>query len=331
MSATSHTAIPSERVLAAVGGGTGLAVLLRGLKQHVGNRRDLLTAVVTVADDGGSSGRLRREFGILPPGDIRSCIVALAHDETLLSRLFQYRFPNGGGLAGHSFGNLFLTALTGVTGDFYKAISASEEILSVRGRILPSTLNDVRLRATGQSGKVYEGESAIGRSGEPLTTVELDPLQAPAFPPAAEALGKADLILLGPGSLYTSVLPNLLIPGIRHAIAKSPAKVMLVLNLMSQPGETDHMQAHDYLDVIAQHAGDDLVDSVLVNSTRPPQEILEHYRLAGAEMVVIDRQAIEQRGVEIIECDLLAQDHFIRHDPDKLSRAVLGLDPQTST
>lgn len=330
MSAISHSAHLSDRVLAAVGGGTGLAVLLRGLKQHVGNRRDLLTAVVTVADDGGSSGRLRREFGILPPGDIRSCIVALASDETLLSRLFQYRFPNGGGLAGHSFGNLFLTALTGVTGDFYKAISASEEILSVRGRILPSTLNDVRLRATGRSGTVYEGESAIGRSGEPLTTVEMEPLQAPAFPPAVEALGKADMILLGPGSLYTSVLPNLLIPGIRHAIAKSPAKVVLILNLMSQPGETDHMHAHDYLDVIAQHAGEDLVDYVLVNSTRPPQDILQNYRFAGAEMVTIDPRAIEQRGVEIIECDLLAQDHFIRHDPDKLSRAVLGLVPQIS-
>ena len=331
MSANLHSANPSGRVLAAVGGGTGLAVLLRGLKQHVGNRRDLLTAVVTMADDGGSSGRLRRELGILPPGDIRSCIVALASDETLLSRLFQYRFPNGGGLAGHSFGNLFLTALTGVTGDFYKAISASEEILSVRGRILPSTLNDVRLRATGRSGKTYEGESAIGRSGEPLTTVELEPRHAPAFPPAVEALGSADMILLGPGSLYTSVLPNLLIPGIRHAIANSEAKVVLVLNLMSQPGETDHMHAHDYLDVIAQHTGEGLVDCVLVNSTRPQEDLLEHYRLAGAEMVTIDRQAIEQRGVDIIECDLLAQGQLIRHDPDKLSRAVLGLDLQPST
>lgn len=302
-------------------------MLLRGLKHHIGQERESLTAVVTVADDGGSSGRLRREFGILPPGDIRNCIVALASDETLLARLFQYRFPNGGGLAGHSFGNLFLTALTGVTGDFYKAISASEEILAVRGRILPSTLTDIRLRATGQSGRVYEGESAIGRSGEPLHSVELQPAHVPAFPQAVEALENADVILLGPGSLYTSVLPNLLIPGIRHAIAKSRAKVVLVLNLMSQPGETDHLHGHDYLDAIAQHAGQDLVDSVLVNSTLPDPEILEHYRLAGANLVTIDRQALARHDVEIVERDLLAQGQLIRHDPEKLSQAVLGLAP----
>lgn len=315
----------SDRAIVAVGGGSGLAVLLRGLKHYLGHQREHLTAVVTVADDGGSSGRLRREFGILPPGDIRNCIVALASDETLLARLFQYRFPNGGGLAGHSFGNLFLTALTGVTGDFYKAISASEEILAVRGRILPSTLNDVRLRAAGRSGKVYEGESAIGLSGEPLTSVEIEPAHVPAFQPAMEALEKADVILLGPGSLYTSVLPNLLIPGIRNAIINSRATVVLVLNLMSQPGETDHMHGHDYLDVIERHAGPDLVDCVLVNSTPPAEELLEHYRLSDSELVGFDRDALLEHGVELVERDLLAQGHLIRHDPDKLSRAILGL------
>lgn len=315
----------ADRALVAVGGGTGLAVLLRGLKHHVGHHREHLTAVVTVADDGGSSGRLRREFGILPPGDIRNCIVALASDETLLARLFQYRFPNGGGLAGHSFGNLFLTALTGVTGDFYKAISASEEILAVRGRILPSTLNDVRLRAAGRSGKIYEGESAIGRCGEPLTSVEIEPAHVPAFHPAIEALERADVILLGPGSLYTSVLPNLLIPGIRNAIAKSRGKVVLILNLMSQPGETDHMHGHDYLDAIAQHAGADLVDCVLVNSTPPAPQILEHYRLSESELVGMDRDAVLRHGVELVENDLLAPGQLIRHDPDKLSRAILAI------
>lgn len=317
--------------MVAVGGGSGLAVLLRGLKHHLGDRREHLTAVVTVADDGGSSGRLRRELGVLPPGDIRNCIVALASDETLLARLFQYRFPNGGGLAGHSFGNLFLTALTGVTGDFYKAISASEEILAVRGRILPSTLTDVRLRGSGRSGKIYEGETAIGVSGEPLTSVQLEPALAPAFQPAIEALERADLILLGPGSLYTSVLPNLLIPGIRKAIAQSHAKVVLVLNLMSQPGETDHLAGHHYLEVIAQHAGRGLVDIVLANATLPSESILETYRLTGAELVDIDRQAISSHGVELVQRDLLAPGQLVRHDPEKLSRAVLDLASTSST
>ncbi|MEM8934607.1 MAG: gluconeogenesis factor YvcK family protein, partial [Acidobacteriota bacterium] len=213
----------------AIGGGSGLAVLLRGLKHFV-EARERLTAVVTVADDGGSSGRLRRELGVLPPGDIRNCIVALADDEDLLARLFQYRFPNGRGLSGHSFGNLLLTALTGVTGDFYQAILTAEQILSVRGRILPATLQDVRLRGAGQSGRVYEGESAVGRSGERLASLRLEPAAAPAFAPAIGAIEAADLIVLGPGSLYTSILPNLLIPGIRRAVRRSSARVVLVQN-----------------------------------------------------------------------------------------------------
>ncbi|HSU81304.1 MAG TPA: gluconeogenesis factor YvcK family protein, partial [Thermoanaerobaculia bacterium] len=183
----------------AIGGGTGLSVLLRGLKAHVGTERlRQLTGVVTVTDDGGSSGRLRRELGVLPPGDIRNCIAALADDEDLLTRLFQYRFPNGGGLLGHSFGNLFLTALTGITGDFHQAILTAESLLSVRGKIFPATLTDVRLRGRGVSGRIYEGESAIGLSGEELAAVELDPATPPAFPPAAAALEAADLVLLGP-------------------------------------------------------------------------------------------------------------------------------------
>jgi len=188
----------------AIGGGTGLSALLRGLKHYAGTPRlRQLTGVVTVTDDGGSSGRLRREFGVLPPGDIRNCIAALADDEDLLTRLFQYRFPNGGGLLGHSFGNLFLTALTGITGDFHQAILEAEKVLSVRGKIFPATVQDVRLRGRGVSGRVYEGESAIGTSGEQLSALELDPPAPPAFPDAVAALERADLILLGPGSLYT--------------------------------------------------------------------------------------------------------------------------------
>jgi uncharacterized cofD-like protein len=333
--------------LVAVGGGSGLAVLLRGLKHRVRGAQtpapaeegrasrvtvasDFITelaAVVTMSDDGGSSGRLRRDFGVLPPGDIRNCIVALADDEDQLARLFQYRFPTGGDLAGHSFGNLFLTALTGITGDFYQAILTAESILSVRGRILPATLTDTRLRARGLSGRVYEGESAIGSSGERLAAVEMVPSCAPAFPVATDALLRADRILLGPGSLYTSILPNLLIPGIRAAVRESGGHVVLLLNLMTQPGETDELDALAHLDAIEQHAGPGLVDSVLVNSTPLPEGPLRLYAIAGAKPVTVDRAAFERRGVEVIEADLLASGGLIRHDPRKLTDAILHLAP----
>ena len=311
----------------AIGGGTGLSALLRGLKHHVGTERlRQLTGVVTVTDDGGSSGRLRREFGVLPPGDIRNCIAALADDEDLLTRLFQYRFPNGGGLLGHSFGNLFLTALTGITGDFHQAILTAESILSVRGKIFPATLTDVRLRARGASGKVYEGESEVGLSGEELTAVELDPGAPPAFPQAVAALEQADLVLLGPGSLYTSILPNLLIPGIRQALARSKARVVLLLNLMTQPGETDRMMGIDHLNALVRHAGAGIIDAVLVNSTEIPAALISHYAGTYSEPVAIDRAALEAVGVEVHEADLLAADgDLIRHDSEKLAAAVLGL------
>jgi uncharacterized cofD-like protein len=314
--------------LVAIGGGTGLSALLRGLKHEVGSAAlKQLTGVVTVTDDGGSSGRLRREFKVLPPGDIRNCIVALADDEDVLARLFQYRFPNGGGLLGHSFGNLFLTALTGITGDFYQAILTAESVLSVRGKVYPATLTDVRLRGHGASGRVYEGESAVGISGEELTRVELDPPAPPAFPAAVAALEQADLILLGPGSLYTSILPNLLIPGIRQAIAKSRARVILLLNLMTQPGETDGMMGFDHLAAVRDHAGSDLVDAVLVNSSPIPAELAMHYAETGSVPVSVDREALERMGVSVLAADLLAPGELIRHDSAKLARAVLALVP----
>jgi uncharacterized cofD-like protein len=311
----------------AIGGGTGLSVLLRGLKAHVGTERlRQLTGVVTVTDDGGSSGRLRRELGVLPPGDIRNCIAALADDEDLLTRLFQYRFPNGGGLLGHSFGNLFLTALTGITGDFHQAILTAESLLSVRGKIFPATLTDVRLRGRGVSGRIYEGESAIGLSGEELAAVELDPATPPAFPPAAAALEAADLVLLGPGSLYTSILPNLLIPGIRQALVKTRARVVLLLNLMTQPGETDGMMGIDHLRALARQAGEGIIDAVLVNSTGIPPALISHYAETGSEPVDVDHAVLEAMGVEVHEADLLAADgDLIRHDSEKLARAVLEL------
>ncbi|HWM93448.1 MAG TPA: uridine diphosphate-N-acetylglucosamine-binding protein YvcK [Thermoanaerobaculia bacterium] len=313
--------------LVAVGGGTGLSALLRGLKHYAGSDRlRQLTGVVTVTDDGGSSGRLRREFGVLPPGDIRNCLVALADDEDLLARLFQYRFPNGDGLLGHSFGNLFLTALTGITGDFHQAILTAESILSVRGKICPATVQDVRLRGRGASGQVYEGESAIGTSGEAIERLDLDPPAPPAFPPAVTALEKADLILLGPGSLYTSILPNLLIPGIRQAVNKSPARTVLLLNLMTQPGETDGMTGLDHLRAIERFAGRGLVDAVLVSSSEIPGQLLEHYAETGSEPVLIDRAEVEALGIRVVEADLLAPgDEFIRHDPPKLAEAVMEL------
>jgi uncharacterized cofD-like protein len=313
---------PSGTSLVAIGGGTGLSALLRGIKHHVGTPRlSRLTGVVTVTDDGGSSGRLRRELGVLPPGDIRNCIVALADDEDLLARLFQYRFPTGHGLAGHSFGNLFLTALTGITGDFHQAILTAESVLSVRGKVYPATQSDVRLRGHGLSGRIYEGETAIGRSREELTRVELDPPEPPAFPPAVEALESADLILLGPGSLYTSILPNLLIPGIRQALARSRARVILLLNLMTQPGETDGMMGDAHLQAIEHHIGGGIVDTVLFNSTPIPPGLLELYAESGSEPVTI----AARKRVELVAADLLAEGELIRHDPEKLSRAVLGL------
>jgi uncharacterized cofD-like protein len=317
---------PGGGALVAIGGGTGLSVLLRGLKHHVGSSRlGCLTGVVTVTDDGGSSGRLRREFGVLPPGDIRNCIVALADDEDLLARLFQYRFPNGGGLVGHSFGNLFLTALTGITGDFHQAILTAESVLSVRGKVYPATLVDVHLRGRGVSGRTYEGESAVGTSGEELAGIELDPAAAPAFPPAVAALESAGAILLGPGSLYTSIIPNLLIPGIRQAVAKSRARVILLLNLMTQPGETDRMMGAAHLQAVERHIGTGLIHTVLYNATPIPAPLLAHYAETGSEPVAVEPEAMARSGVELVGADLLAAGDLIRHDPEKLSRAVLDL------
>jgi uncharacterized cofD-like protein len=283
--------------------------------------------VVTVADDGGSSGRLRRDFGMLPPGDIRSCIVALADDEGLLSKLFQYRFGEGRELSGHSFGNLFLTALAGVTGDFYQAIVETEHILSVRGRILPATLGNVELRAVGMSGKVYEGESAIGRSGEPLAELRLEPPDPAAFPRAVEAIRAADLVVLGPGSLYTSILPNLMIPEIRAAVRETSGPVLLLMNLMTQPGETDGMDAVAHLDAIERWAEPGLIDAVLVNAQPPRLPLLDLYEKQGAAQVLVDERAIAARGVQVWLEDLLGEGELIRHDSDKLARAVLALAP----
>ncbi len=306
----------------AIGGGSGLAVLLRGLKRHVGERLEELVAVVTVSDDGGSSGRLRRDFGVPPPGDIRNCIVALADDEALLSRLFQYRFVGGEGLAGHSFGNLLLTALTGITGDFYQAILTAESILSVRGRILPATLTDVRLIATGRSGRSYDGESAIGSAGEPIEQVSMEPGGAAAFPPAEEAIRRADLVLLGPGSLYTSIVPNLLIPGIRRAVRETDGRVCLLLNLMTQPGETDGMGAAAHFEVVRRYLGEEAVDRVIFHHGELPERLVQRYADQGAEPVIAAEETAFDGAVAVAR-DLLEDGELVRHDPAKLAAAAL--------
>ncbi|HSM15125.1 MAG TPA: gluconeogenesis factor YvcK family protein [Thermoanaerobaculia bacterium] len=313
------------RHVVALGGGTGLAALLRGLKRRVGAELAGLTAIVAVTDDGGSSGRLRRDFGVLPPGDVRNNLAALADDTDLLTRLFQYRFAGGEGLEGHSFGNLFLAALTELTGDFPQAILTAERVLSVRGRILPATLDSVHLRGFGASGRVYEGETLIGRSGERLERIELVPAGRPAYPPALEAIAAADLVLLGPGSLYTSILPNLLFPEIAEALRATPAPVVLVLNLMTQPGETDGLDGLDHLGAIESHLGAGIVDAVLVHGPEIAAERLAPYREEGAERVPIDASALRARGLELLEADLLAAEGLVRHDPDKLARKVVAL------
>jgi uncharacterized cofD-like protein len=264
------TGIQAPKVVA-IGGGTGLSTLLRGLKAHT----PLITAIVTVADDGGSSGRLRRELGLLPPGDFRNCIAALADDEALITQLFQYRFGQGKGLDGHSFGNLFITALASVTGSFEQAILEASRVLAVQGRILPSTLEDVTLvadlivegTAASPSLTRVKGESAIPKAGQPIERVFLRPEGARAYPEAVRALLDADLIVAGPGSLFTSVLPNLLVQDVRRAVEASPALKLYICNVATQPGETDRFDVGRHLGVLQRHVGRGLFPYVLANDT----------------------------------------------------------------
>jgi len=321
---------PQGATLVAIGGGTGLAALLSGLKRRVGEEIGEIAGIVAVSDDGGSSGRLRRDLGLPPPGDIRNCLVALADDEDLLARLFQFRFGGGEGLTGHSFGNLFLAALTEITGDFARAVLTAERILSVKGTILPATLANVALAGTTRSGRRLEGESAIGRAGEPIARVELVPAAPAAYPPALAALERADLVLLGPGSLYTSILPNLLLPEIRDALARRRGPCALVLNLMTQPGETDGLDALAHLEAIERHAGAGLIDVVVAHRGEIAAERLAAYRAEGAEPVAVDRAALEGRGCRVVETDLAAPDGLVRHDPERLAAALLALLPPGS-
>jgi len=328
----SKTLSPGFRVVA-LGGGTGLSTLLRGLKELVIRRTDEhasaghpiadLAAIVTVTDDGGSSGRLRRENRILPPGDIRNCMVALSKDEALLGRLFQYRFHAGRGLIGHNFGNLFLAALTHVTGDFTEAIRVSSKVLAIRGRIFPSTLSNVHLVATLDNGRIVHGETRITASKVPIKKLKLSSRGVRALPKAIEAIKHADLILLGPGSLYTSILPNLLIPEIAAAIAKSTAPRVYIANLMTQPGETAGYALADHLRAIQKHVPRRVIDWVVANRQAVSPDVARRYRAHGAEPVAIDISALQKLGFRVILDNLLEEHGVIRHHTKRLSRLLL--------
>lgn len=318
----------------AIGGGTGLSTLLRGLKLHLAEplrpalaRPEIsrLTAVVTVADEGGSSGRLRRDFRILPPGDIRNCLVALAEDEKLLTQLFNYRFSAGQGLRGHSFGNLFLTALTHLTQDFAKAVRVSGEILAIRGEIFPSTLSDVRLRARLRDGRVVEGESRINKTRAPIQKLEIVPSRCRPLPETLAALAEADLITLGPGSVYTSLVPNLLVRGISERIAESKALKVYVCNLMTQPGESRGYSAADHVRALHEHAGRKLFDYVILNTRRISSGVLKGYAAQRAEPVRHDLDKVFALGVKPVCADLLVEEHVARHDSRRLAQLLLDL------
>jgi len=303
----------------ALGGGNGLAALLRGLKSYTSN----LTAVVTMADDGGSSGLLRRDMGMPPPGDLRNCLVALADDESLMSQLFQYRFPDVGGLQGHSFGNLFMAALAEVTGDFERAVQESTHVLKVRGRVLPSTLDDLVLHAQLEGGDQVSGESTITAAERLPRRVWLTPSAPRPLPQSIAAITKADLVVLGPGSLYTSVIPNLLIPEVRAAIKDTRAWVVYVCNVMTQSGETDGYTAGDHLDALYRHGLAGLVDVVLVNDAPVSADLVASYRRFGARPVAVDEQRLREQGVRVVHAAMAAESSVVRHDPAALTQALL--------
>jgi len=317
----------------ALGGGTGLSALLRGLKAHVVLRTDHhasrerpiadLAAIVTVTDDGGSSGRLRRENRMLPPGDIRNCMVALSKDEALLGRLFQYRFHAGRGLVGHNFGNLFLAALTHVTGDFVEAVHVSSKVLAIRGRIFPSTVSNVNLVATLANGQRVRGETKISRSRVPIRQIQLAPRGVRALPKAIDAIEEADLILMGPGSLYTSVIPNLLIPEIAQAIARSKAPRVYIANLMTQPGETTRYSLSEHLRAIQKHVEKRVIDWVVANRQPVSADVARRYRAEGAEAVPVDADKVLKLKVKLVLDNLLEEHGLIRHNSPLLARLLV--------
>ena len=328
---------PPLRIVS-IGGGTGLSALLLGLKHYASptagspaSKADArsphvdITAVVTVSDDGGSSGRLRREFEVLPPGDIRNCMVALSEDEALLSRLFQYRFHTGSGLKGHSFGNLFLTALTHIMGDFADAVKASSEVLNISGRFYPSTDKDVILEAVLEDDRIVVGETHISRSRRRIRSVRLRPRKCRPHPDTLAAIAEADLITFGPGSLFTSVVPNLLVEGIAEAIRKSPAVKAYFVNLMWQPGETMNFKASDHVRAIQKHAGGKLLDYAIINTHPIRPALRKRYARQEAAPVDNDVDRILKMGIEVVGGNLLQESDVVRHNPDQIAAVAVRL------
>jgi uncharacterized cofD-like protein len=334
-----QTTSPAPLKIVSIGGGNGLSTLLRGLKRYARAQEGALdiTAIVTVTDDGGSSGRLRREFDVLPPGDIRNCMVALSGDESLLSRLFQYRFISGRGLKGHSFGNLFLTAMTHLTGDFSQAVKLSAEVLAVLGRIYPSTAANVVLEATLADGRKVQGETRISRSKSRIDRIELRPRRPKPLPETIAAIAEADLITIGPGSLYTSIVPNLLVDGIPQAIASSPALKAYFVNLMSQPGETTNFRASDHVAALLRHGGRarsrSLIDVCIVNTRPIAGSVLRRYQANAAKPVENDIANLERMGLRVLATDLLRMGGVqtkekVRHDQGMIAAVALELAQQ---
>jgi len=321
--------------IVSIGGGNGLATLLRGLKRYARAAQGGLevTAIVTVTDDGGSSGRLRRDFDVLPPGDIRNCMVALSQDETLLAKLFNYRFVSGRGLKGHSFGNLFLTAMTRLTGDFGQAVKLSAEVLAVAGRIYPSTSSNVVLEATLADGQIISGETKIGRSKQRIERVHLQPRRVKPLKETLAAIAEADVITLGPGSLFTSVIPNLLVEGIPRALAESPATKVYFANLMTQPGETLGFRVSDHLEAVLKHCGRHrrgMIDVCVVNGGQLGSGAVRAYGAKEARPVEVDYDKLESLGVRVISEDLVRisgtkPQTKIRHDSGAIGAITVEL------
>lgn len=313
--------------IVALGGGTGLSSLLRGLKIFSSN----ITATVAVTDDGGSSGRLRDELNILPPGDIRNCLVALANEESLMSELFRYRFSMGKDLKGHNFGNLFLAAMTNITGDFEKAVNQSSKILSIAGRVMPATLDISVLSAELEDGSIIEGESKISKSSKPIKKLFLNPPDCKPLPAVLTAISEADAVIMGPGSLYTSVICNLLIPGIAETIKNSKAVKIYICNIMTQPGETANFTASDHLKSIYKYTGDNFFDYIIVNNKYPSKHI-ERYKEEGAEVVKNEYDQLRKMNIKIIEDNVLLEDNYLRHNPAALAENIIkiiaGLTPK---
>lgn len=305
-----------------IGGGTGLSTMLRGLKRKTSN----ITAIVTVSDDGGSSGRLQKELGVLPPGDVRNCLVALADDEALVTDLFRYRFSEGEGLSGHSFGNLFLAAMTGITGNFDHAIKASSRVLNIKGRVFPSTLGVARLCARLEDGSVVEGETNVSAaaSRSRIQSVFFDPPYAAPLAEVLTAIREADAIVLGPGSLFTSILPNFLVDRIAREVAHAHAVKMYICNVMTQPGETDAMTAADHVEALLENAGERVCDYVVVND-EPPHLLLEAYAEEGQVPVTPDIDRIKALGLTPVVAPVISETATVRHDPEKLAQVVFGV------